>query len=273
MPLAEHSFDVPLPVDTQWTVCTAIVDSVAADTVHATVAMDLPCGSEAGLPPQALREFPAGGSWLVALIMGMLAMTAFSGAGIVRALRAYRNALVSVRRRNNVFDGSGRVPLPVALLLVAVFVVFGGVTLYLGAGVPESPSFAGAVAVMGLLAGYHVFQLVAYSLVGYSFSTPDGRRQWLEGFSAVQAFAGVMLIVPALLLLCMPQWRYVVVLMAVAVYIVARIVFICKGFRIFYHNIGSLLYFILYLCTLEIIPALVLLKCLDMMIIYRLHGA
>ncbi|MDE6655263.1 MAG: DUF4271 domain-containing protein [Muribaculaceae bacterium] len=34
--------------------------------------------------------------------------------------------------------------------------------------------------------------------------------------------------------------------------------FIIKGFRIFYHKIWSLLYFILYLCTLEIVPLIIL---------------
>ncbi|MDE6853726.1 MAG: DUF4271 domain-containing protein, partial [Muribaculaceae bacterium] len=35
---------------------------------------------------------------------------------------------------------------------------------------------------------------------------------------------------------------------------ISRLLFIIKGLRIFYTGIGSLLYFILYLCTLEIIP-------------------
>ncbi|MDE6169760.1 MAG: DUF4271 domain-containing protein, partial [Duncaniella sp.] len=41
---------------------------------------------------------------------------------------------------------------------------------------------------------------------------------------------------------------------AVVFYFLTRILFICKGFRLFYDNFGSLLYFILYLCTLEIVP-------------------
>ena len=45
------------------------------------------------------------------------------------------------------------------------------------------------------------------------------------------------------------------------VYFVARIMFIVKGIRIFYNKITSILYFILYLCTLEIIPLILVYKC------------
>ena len=42
----------------------------------------------------------------------------------------------------------------------------------------------------------------------------------------------------------------------VIIYISCRIVFICKGFRIFFNNLVSLLYFILYLCSVEIVPVI-----------------
>lgn len=45
-----------------------------------------------------------------------------------------------------------------------------------------------------------------------------------------------------------------VFVVAAAAYIAARVTFIAKGFRLFYDNFLSLLYFILYFCTLEIAP-------------------
>ncbi|MCH5320108.1 MAG: DUF4271 domain-containing protein, partial [Paramuribaculum sp.] len=41
---------------------------------------------------------------------------------------------------------------------------------------------------------------------------------------------------------------------AMVLYVLARIMFIVKGFRIFYTNSASIVYFILYLCSLEIVP-------------------
>ena len=43
-------------------------------------------------------------------------------------------------------------------------------------------------------------------------------------------------------------------------YLVVRLIFICKGFRLFYDNLLSSVYFILYLCTLEIAPLILLYK-------------
>lgn len=298
-PPEPRSNDAPRPGAERHTVSTAMFDSIGADTVsgrlprfatdeyadsvaasaladtlaaRVTIA-EYPSGRSNGIAPEALRTFPAGGSALGALMMATIAVVAINGKGMAHAVRTYRNALVSVRRRNNAFDGSGRVSIPSAILLALVFVVFGGVALYLGAGVPLWPGFSGAATAMGLMAAYYVFQLVAYSTVGYAFATNDGRRQWVDGFAASQAFAGLLLIVPALLLLCMPQWHLPLSLLAALVYVAARIVFICKGFRIFYHKLSSLLYFILYLCTLEIIPALVVLRALTTVIAYAPHGA
>ena len=46
----------------------------------------------------------------------------------------------------------------------------------------------------------------------------------------------------------------------IVLYIIARVIFICKGFIVFYDNFYSLLYFILYLCTLEIAPIAIMVK-------------
>jgi len=41
-------------------------------------------------------------------------------------------------------------------------------------------------------------------------------------------------------------------------YLVARLIFIIKGIRIFYSNLTSIVYFILYLCAVEIVPVVVM---------------
>lgn len=289
-----HSYLTPLPGGERHTVTTAIVDSIEADTVHgqvprfatesyadsvsvdilahtvaeATPAVFVPQGRSVGLPPRSLSTYPVGGSELTALLVGTLVVTALCGSGVVRALRTYRNNLLSVRRRNNAFDGMGRVPFPIAALLALIFIEFGGLCLYLGLGTPAAPSFASAVAVMGMVGCYYIFQLVAYSLIGYSFTTPDGRRQWLEGFNASQAFGGLLLVVPALLLLCMPQWQPWLATAAAVIYAASRIVFICKGFRIFYRNFRSLLYFVIYIACLEIIPPAIILTLCHYLTVY-----
>ena len=88
------------------------------------------------------------------------------------------------------------------------------------------------------------------------FSLPDGRRQWLRGFNASQSLAGLALIIPALLTIFYPDAARPTLIVAGCIYFLARVIFIAKGFRIFFTRITSLVYFILYLCTLEIIPVI-----------------
>ncbi len=295
VPPEPHSCNVPLSGAVQPGVSVSIIDSIGADTVAGqvprfalreytdsvradiiadavatgTARIFVPGGADTGLPPRQLNAFPAGGPALTALLTGVLLAVAFSGNAVKRAMRIYRINLLSVRRRNNAFDGTGRVPSLLAVLPALLFVVFGGTALYFGLGMPVAPSFTKALAIMGILSAYYVFQLVAYNLLGYSFSTPDGRRQWVEGFSASQAYAGLLLVAPALLLLCMPQYREPLAGVAAGIYVVSRLVFVYKGFRIFYRKLRSLLYFGLYLVCMELIPPMTIIAVVSTFIQYR----
>lgn len=180
----------------------------------------------------------------------------------MRVLRAYCNELTGYRRRNNAFDDNSRVHLPTAFLLALAFIVFGGVVLYNINGRPATASLSGTTAAMGILGLYYLFQIAVYSLIGYSFSSPEGRRQWVQGFAASSAIAGLALAAPALLIVCRPEWTTPMLWLSAAIYAASRAVFVVKGFKIFYHKLRSLLYFILYLCTLEIIPVLLIYRLL-----------
>jgi len=129
-------------------------------------------------------------------------------------------------------------------------------------GRPATASFSGTTAAMGILGLYYLFQIAVYSLIGYSFSSPEGRRQWVQGFAASSAIAGLALAAPALLIVCRPEWTTPMLWLSAAIYAASRAVFVVKGFKIFYHKLRSLLYFILYLCTLEIIPVLLIYRLL-----------
>lgn len=256
---------------------TAIVDSIAADTVAphiltveqvndimfknwtdsvycAYVSAEDTAGSIVGVLPEPLPPAYAHSTPLAALAACMLFILGVSAGSLHRAFNAYWTNLVSVRRRANVFDDIHKAPLRAAVALALAFVVFGGIVLYSLTLVSTVPTFTGAFVCMLMMGVYYLFQLCAYSIVGYAFASSDGRRMWVEGFCSSQAFAGILLVVPALLLLFVPSWKTPLLYIALAIYILARIVFIWKGIRIFFTGVRSLLYFILYLCTLEIIP-------------------
>ncbi len=281
-----ETFDVPLQVsdEADTLISTVIVDSIAADTVagrvphfvpadvadslraealadtlgaHTTVP-EIPSGARDGIAPQAVNMQYHRSTPLVALMIGILVLLGLNADGVRRALTAYSHQLWGIRRRNNAFDDEHSVPVIPALLLVLAGVVFGGIVLYNIPAVPPAPTFGGVAIAMGLAAVYYAFQFCAYTTVGYAFAAQYQRSMWTGGFMASQAFAGLLMAPEAILLVLRPEIHFLLVTVAVSVYCVAKLLFIARSFRIFFDKITALLYFILYLCTLEIIPLIAL---------------
>lgn len=260
--------------------CTSLFDSVAADTVQGRIPHFVPTAvadslrhekavadSIAAIPPpgreSGIYGSARGGEYshstaLNCLLAAMLFLLLVKGSSVFRALRTYRNELWSIRRRGNVFDDQSAVSLPMAGFLALVYIIFGGVLLYNFPCLLTAPSLAGAMKAMGVLAGFYIFERTAVWVLGSIFAQPDDKRRLMGGFSATRAFAGLGFIIPALLMLFEPQWHKSLLIVSLIVYLAARLMFIIKGFRIFYDGLLSLFYFILYLCTLEIIPLIIL---------------
>ena len=103
---------------------------------------------------------------------------------------------------------------------------------------------------------FYCAQLVLYKLLAWVFGDATSSQLWISGFNATQSLLGLALLPVTIITLVYPSTAPTTLLVALALYIVARIVFISKGFRIFFNNLSSSLYFILYLCSVEIIPSL-----------------
>ncbi len=113
------------------------------------------------------------------------------------------------------------------------------------------------VFVLVLSAGLFVtLQLFLYRLIGFTFSDDSLTDLWVGGFLSSQAMLGLLLFPIAVITLVFPSSIKLMITIAIILYILARIVFIWKGFRIFFNNLSSSIYFILYLCAIEIVPPL-----------------
>ncbi len=113
------------------------------------------------------------------------------------------------------------------------------------------------VFVLFLSAAFFItIQLFMYRLIGFTFTTDSLTELWVGGFLASQATLGLLLFPIVVITLVFPSTIKLMLSLALALYILARIVFIWKGFRIFFNNLSSSIYFILYLCAVEIVPPL-----------------
>ena len=227
----------------------------------ATVATaDLPPAWHSGIEGDKRQHSGGTDSGLLTILTLIFVALALNFRHCPRIFANLSGELLSVRRRANVFDEHTTNETRVLLLLAVEYVACLGILLYALVGqvrpLGSDHIFRTTAQFMALAAGYYCFQLCAYNLLGYVFSTPDGRRQWRRGFNASQTLAGLALIIPALLTIFYPDAARPTLIVDGCIYFLARVVFITKGFRIFFTRITSLVYFILYLCTLEIIPVI-----------------
>lgn len=219
-----------------------------------------------GITPEPREQLPGYDSGVLCLIIGVFLLLAFNFRHYSTFLKNFSYDLWSVRRTDDTsgvrtFSETG-IQMSVVLLaclcegiIINAAIGAGGYTL----GFPTFPVIAG-LSLTAVI--YYLWQLAAYRIVGYVFTDKVTARQWLKGFNASQALLGIALTIPALLVLFNPEEAPVVVTVGAICYVLARLIFIFKGFRLFYDNFGSILYFILYLCTLEIVPPVILYRCI-----------
>lgn len=152
------------------------------------------------------------------------------------------------------------------IFLAFTFIIegtLGAIALHV-AGLPLP--FHGGYATNALLfalpaALYFLLQQGVFVLLTTLFSTDTRGREWCDTHIFVNLLLGICLYPFAFLSTYLPETASHLLIASVCIYIMARILFIIKGVKLFLRDFRGLLYFILYLCALEIAPLLLLGKC------------
>lgn len=201
-------------------------------------------------------------SFLTSLIILITVLVALNMGNCRRLIAQLPQNMRNRRHVENAFDQHTASETKTYLLMILLLCLSEGILLLAGlltsGKLPEGVSMpVAAMALTGVSIGLYLFQLVGYWVVGYVFADKFDRGQWLLGFNSSQVVLALMIAPVALLFLIYPGWGSTLIYIGAGMYILARLLFIFKGFSIFYDNYSSLLYFILYLCTLEITPVIV----------------
>lgn len=182
-----------------------------------------------------------------------------------RYIRAVVSDLTEVRVRQNAFDDTVKetsflVMLNIlwvicagVLLWEAVMLDVGGVEAAVSFSIPDKPA-AGIAVCIGMAGGYSLFMCIGYWIIGSVFTDRERARMWLKGAGASQGLEAVFLLPLAALALSNETWLFILLEIAAAVFILGKIIFIYKGFRIFFNQISSWMLFLYYLCSVEIVP-------------------
>lgn len=213
-----------------------------------------------GLIPEQLPLTPAADSAVTAMVWG----------GIIAAIavfptvtRLWRKFLSSLTRHDNKLPAAERtlndrlcqiVALSVCclmwgILLYCVALRMRGGNLALGPGSGVALIAAGAALAV-------LIQFISFRVVGFAFATTSDGQAWTRALTATLSMLGYWMLIPALGALLFPARAYVFLWIGIALYLFFRIFLWIKCFRIFYDSIFSILYFFLYICTLETVPLL-----------------
>lgn len=214
-------------------------------------------------PPQ--RDYSGyGASAVVLLLILMFCAVGLRFRNNVKYVGAIVSDLIEVRERHNAFDDTVR-ETSFLVMLNILWSLSAGVIIYcaIKAMLPVSPvnsiALKGNPALfmmicMGVAVAYSAFMALAYLLVGNVFADRRHAEMWVKGFAASQGLLSLFFFPLALLCLCYPQYIVTLLWVALGAFTLAKIIFIWKGFRIFFTRISSWVLFLYYLCSLEIIP-------------------
>lgn len=225
---------------------------------YTTVARD----HTSGEIPLPRNLSPAGDSPLIAILLALAALVMFNARHARRLFRNLSQDLWGIRTRQNAFDARTANESQTFILLILLLCVGQAMLFYAWfAGAATVTSFNDInlclLSLLALTAGYYVFRLTAILIVGNVFTDTHSAALWTRGFNTTSALLGLITIFPALIATFYPSMAFPMIILAVCATLAAEISFIIKGFKIFYDNFADLLYFILYLCSLEIIPIII----------------
>lgn len=234
--------------------------STPADTVILTETEPVTPGWTIGLEGSTRQNKLNSNSGILTLIVLLFVAISLSFKDYRKLFSKFAEEMRSSHKsRGNAFDERSSHETRLMCLSILQYIVCGGIMLFALAarhsGVsPDDYGFTTLAAEIGVFAAYYIFDITAYSVVGYTFAGIENMKILLRRFNSSQSILGVTLALPSLMVIFYPSSSDAMIYTSVTLYALARLLFIIKGFDIFFTNIFSLLYFILYLCALEIIP-------------------
>lgn len=217
-----------------------------------------------GLYAEKRPTSPAENPWIVGLLILSFAFFAISYRQGAKYLRHLFISLFKANSRGNLFDETTINENQLRLSLILLTFTTEGMALYYSLIAPQVtnsnltlPCMASCIVMCGL---YYLLQKVVYRLLGNIFSSRQQTDSFLENFTSVNIFIGLFFTPLILLILFIPGMSHIAIFICLILYILARGIIIYKGIRFFLPHIYKLHYLILYLCTLEIIPLLLIRK-------------
>lgn len=215
-----------------------------------------------------LRHQPPGANSWISLILILCFLVV---AGSYRSSNKFIQYIVSevfdYKERSSFYQKStlNMVRLKIALLFMTFLIE--GLALFVVYGNFVSVSAFTSVKLMeviGLFAGgfllFYLLQLGLYAIITYTFTNKTNAGLLSGALTGTTILLGMLLFIPVLVSIYHTIPLNIFIFITISLYFATRLLFIYKGVKIFFSDFYSLIYVVLYLCTFEIAPLLVIYK-------------
>lgn len=144
----------------------------------------------------------------------------------------------------------------VLILSVVIFIYLWDVQLSLLPLQTCALAFGGIFVGLALFLG---FRFVLYKLIG-GFLPGSEMKQWIARYFWIVELSGILIFIPALFFVYVREFQNVALLVLAGIFLLSRTVALITLLIFFVKNKIGILYFIAYLCAVEIVPYLFLYK-------------
>ncbi len=246
----------------------AVQDTAASDSMAGVATEEGMVFTSVSRPVEVAERKEDFSSWILLGLLLMFVAVCLRVKSNIRYLQVLVKDLTEVRERHNAFDETVR-ETSLLVLLNIFWSCCAGVLLYAllhlwgvqGAGESMAAVKSGELTMllcMGVMLCYTVVMIAAYWVVGNVFSDALHARMWVKGFAAEQGLSVVLMFPLALGVLLYPESTEGLLIAAGITFVTGKLIFIVKGFRIFFTQIASWVLFLYYLCSLEIVPLILI---------------
>lgn len=131
----------------------------------------------------------------------------------------------------------------------------------------SNQTFMLLLAILGVIAAWLIFHWLCFKYIGYVAHQTTIMRKFIRSFTTTFVVCGLLLFpVVVGMIYAPPTSLWVLTSIGIFFMAIAALLILFKAFQFFFNGISSLCYLFLYLCTLEILPILLIKKALVMWI-------
>ncbi len=211
-----------------------------------------------GFFSEHIPDTPVNNSVMLSVVLILFLLFAFTFTKGIKYLGQMLRSLLNIKERQSILGDTTVRETQLRAVLLSMTIISEGFFIFMAlarfAPISSLSIAAGIAGGAWVAFTFYYFQKWVYRFVGLLFTDVARTHKWLESFVSIQYLMGIPLSLVVLASIFIPAWSAGFLAVAAILYILSRILFIYKGFKIFYCNIIDLFYFIVYLCALEIAP-------------------